>query len=133
MSDSSFMRIVPKARGNVSPVVRRDDTGMAPHAAGAYAPSEVVFDFKNISWRIDRDKFTVEHTSGAHLFHPLLAKVSHGCDPDGRLDVRGRTMVAIRPIAAGDRIAVDYAATERRISHPFACLCRSANCRGRIG
>jgi hypothetical protein len=133
MSGSSFLLVVPKARGNVSPVVRRDDTGLALYAGRAYAPGEVVFDFKNISWSTDRDKFTVEHTSGAHLFHPLLAKSSHGCDPNGRLDIRGRVMVAIRPIAAGDRIAIDYAATERRISHPFACLCRSANCRGRIG
>jgi len=42
-------------------------------------------------------------------------------------------MLATRAIRPDDRISFDYASTERRISHPFDCLCRPRACRGRIG
>lgn len=130
MNAHPFLSVV--ARPSQGPVVLRDATGIALYAARDYAVGEVVFEFRNVSWRIDRDQFTVEHPSGAHIFHPLLAKTAHSCAPNGSLDVRGRRLVALRPIAPGDCITFDYAMTEKRISHPFTCLCGSANCRGRI-
>jgi hypothetical protein len=135
MTDASVLKLVPRARAqaHLGPAVRRDRTGLSLYALRPYAPGDVVLEFRNLTWRIDRDQFTVEHPSGAHVFHPLLAKAAHSCEPNTRLDLRQRVMLATRAIRPDDCISFDYASTERRISHPFDCLCRSRACRGRIG
>ncbi len=133
-ASSAFLKVIARARpaSQLGPAVRRDRTGLSLYALRPYAPREVVLEFKNVVWRIDRDQFTVEHPSGAHLYNALLSKVAHSCQPNGRLDLRRRVMTAVREIAPGDCISIDYRATERRISHPFDCLCGAGGCCKRI-
>jgi hypothetical protein len=114
-------------------MLRQDATGEALYAARAYRPGDIVLDFAEVEWRPARDRYTVQHSSGAHLFHPVLAKVSHGCDPNCRIEASGRILVAARPIASGEPIAFDYQTTETRFAYPFRCLCGASRCRGRIG
>jgi hypothetical protein len=113
-------------------IVRKDATGEALYSTRTYRPGEVVFEFEPVEWRARRDRFTVEHPAGGHLFHPVLAKVAHGCDPNCRISFREWSMVVIKPIEAGDPITIDYEATESQLAHPFLCLCGSRRCRGRI-
>lgn len=56
--------------------------------------------------------------------------LNHGCQPNAAL--RGRTLVALEPIAAGDEVTFDYDTTEWDIADPFACGCGAAACRGTI-
>ncbi len=114
-------------------MLRKAATGEALYAAKAYRPGDVVLDFAEVEWRPARDRDTVQHPSGAHFFHPILAKASHSCDPNCRVEVAGRILVATRPIASGEPIAFDYQTTETRFAHPFRCLCGASQCRGRIG
>ena len=103
------------------------------YAVRRYGAGEVVLEFEQVAWQPTRDRYTVEHPFGEHFHHPLLAKVSHSCEPNCRVSFRDRTLVAIRPIAPGDPITFDYQSTETRISRPFDCDCGSPACRGRIG
>jgi hypothetical protein len=113
--------------------LRQDATGEALYATKSYRPGDIVLDFAEVEWRSVRDRYTVQHPSGAHLFHPVLAKVSHSCDPNCRLEVPGRILVTARAIASGEPITFDYQTTETRFAYPFRCLCGASCCRGRIG
>ncbi len=118
----------------LSPLFLKEDaTGQALYAARTYRPGEIVVDFVEVDWRPKRDRYTVEHPSGLHLHHPVLASVSHSCDPNCQIDLNGRVLVALKTIAAGEAISFDYQTTERRFAYPFDCLCGFSGCRGRIG
>ena len=114
-------------------VARKNAAGDAVYAAQAYAPGDVVFLFGDVEWRPRRDSDTVEHPGGGHIFHPVLAKASHSCEPNCRIELEDRAMIAIRAIEPGEAITYDYETTETWFSHPFWCLCGSRRCRGRIG
>ena len=102
-------------------------------AARAYRPGDVVLCFEEAEWRARRDRETVEHPSGGHLFDPMLARASHSCEPNCCVSFPTHTLVAIRPIEPGEAISYDYETTESWFAHPFWCRCASRRCRGRIG
>lgn len=58
--------------------------------------------------------------------------LSHGCEPSCRLDMAAFTLVALRDIAPGDIVTIDYAETEDRLHRQFACHCQAPRCRGWI-
>jgi len=57
---------------------------------------------------------------------------NHACQPNVIVG-RGRRLIALRPIAAGDEILLDYSTTEVDPYWRFSCRCGSAACRGAIG
>src|SRR3546814_11760482 len=68
------------------------------------------------------------HISGTHF----IGYLSHGCDPNCRLDMERFELVARRDIAPGETLTVDYAATEDVLFRQFACRCAAPTCRGWI-
>jgi hypothetical protein len=58
-----------------------------------------------------------------------IGYLSHGCDPNCRLDMGRFELVALREIAAGEILTIDYAATEDRLYAQFSCACAAADCR----
>jgi hypothetical protein len=59
----------------------------------------------------------------------FIGFLSHSCDPNCRLDMVRFELVALRNIPAGDRLTIDYAATEDRLFRQFACHCGAEACR----
>lgn len=112
--------------------IRHIGTGEALYAARPFAAGEPIFTFDHVSWRPRRDRYTAQTPQGQHLFDPILARVAHACDPNGRISFRLMALVARRDIAAGELISADYLATEAEIAEPFDCRCGAARCRGRI-
>lgn len=55
--------------------------------------------------------------------------LTHGCDPNCRLDMVHFQLVALRDIAAGELLAIDYTATEDVLYAQFACHCGADTCR----
>lgn len=55
--------------------------------------------------------------------------LNHSCAPNARLV--GRTVVAARPIGAGDEVTFDYNTTEYDMASPFECRCGAKGCNGR--
>lgn len=59
----------------------------------------------------------------------FIGYLSHGCEPNCRLDMDRFQLVALRAIAARELLTVDYAATEDVLHTQFACHCGAATCR----
>jgi len=55
--------------------------------------------------------------------------LNHSCAPNARLVAR--TVIAARPIEAGEEITFDYNTTEYDMASPFDCRCGAKGCRGR--
>lgn len=61
------------------------------------------------------------------VIEPPGCDINHSCEPN--LEERDRTGVALRDLAAGEEITLDY----DRIAHldePFPCNCGAKSCRG---
>ena len=114
-------------------VVHLDDArGLGIRARQGFAAGEIIHRFAGVvgetlcqhSLQVDANR----HIGGTRY----IGYLSHGCDPSGRLDMAAFTLVALRDIAAGDIVTIDYADTEDRLHRQFACRCRSPRCRGWI-
>jgi ABC-type cobalamin transport system ATPase subunit len=58
-----------------------------------------------------------------------IGYLSHSCDPNSRLDMSRFELVTLRPVAAGELLTIDYAATEDRLYRQFECHCGAVGCR----
>ena len=56
---------------------------------------------------------------------------NHSCDPNSGYD-GADSIVALRPIRAGEEIVMDYGTFSFSFDHDFVCRCGAANCRGRV-
>ena len=65
------------------------------------------------------------HISGTRF----VGYISHGCDPNCRLDMQRQELVALRDIAPDELLSIDYAETEDRLFINFSCSCGAENCR----
>ena len=73
---------------------------------------------------------TLQLTPDTHLYDPeFTGCLLHSCEPNGIIDPVKRELTALKDIAVGEAITVDYAHTEDRIVRQFACMCGSPNCR----
>ncbi|ATE66467.1 SET domain-containing protein-lysine N-methyltransferase [Rhizorhabdus dicambivorans] len=114
-------------------VLRLDERrGLGVRALRGFAAGETMHRFAGVvgeaicqhSLQID----ALRHISGTRY----IGYLSHGCEPNARLDMAGFTLVALRAIAAGEVVTIDYAETEDRLHRQFACGCGAAACRGWI-
>jgi len=65
-----------------------------------------------------------------HIHDPyFMGKVLHSCDPNLFCDMKRRIFIALKDIAPGDVITMDYAQTEEKLFKPFECSCGAPNCR----
>jgi SET domain len=59
-----------------------------------------------------------------HVLDPdCLNLLNHSCDPNVRIDIPRRTVVARRAIAKGELLTIFYPATEWEMARPFRCRC----------
>ncbi len=112
--------------------IRQEFNRAAVYSARSYRAGQTVLRFEPLVWRSQRDPESVEHPSGGHIFHRLLARVTHSCAPNCRVSFQHRSLIALRDIEAGEPITFDYRTTEKSLSHPFQCRCGSASCVGRL-
>lgn len=59
----------------------------------------------------------------------FIGYLTHGCDPNSRLDMARFELIARRDIAVGELLTIDYAATEDVLHVQFACRCGAGGCR----
>ena len=82
-------------------------------------------------------RLTLQIADDAHLDVPAGAPedafvwryLNHACAPNAAF--RGRTLLALRPIEAGEELTFDYETTEWELATPFLCACSSEPCEGR--
>ena len=96
----------------------------------AFFPKGAVLDrfTGEISSRIKQHSLQISegrHISGTRF----IGYLTHGCDPNARLDMEKFELIARRPIRQGEVVTIDYAETEDRLFVQFACACGAMNCR----
>jgi hypothetical protein len=70
---------------------------------------------------------------GIHIYDPrFCGLLEHSCDPNVFLDMSELWLWALKDIHSGERLTMDYAATEDKLLHQFACTCGASLCRGWI-
>ncbi len=73
---------------------------------------------------------TLQINVHSHLFDPhFCGLLLHSCDPNVRLDMSSFELWALRDIAVGEILHMDYASTEDILVRQFECRCGAANCR----
>ncbi len=101
-------------------------------ALRAFAPGDVVFAFTG-TLVPEITQYTLQLDATTHIHDPhVMGKVLHHCAPNCRVDMQQRTFVAVRPIAAGDYVTMDYCQTEDVLFKAFRCDCAAPGCRGFI-
>lgn len=105
-----------------------------PHGMGvrnlvARRAGEIVHRFTGVVGS-ELKQHTLQVAPGQHISETqVIGYLSHSCDPDCRLDMVRRELVALRDIAADEMLTIDYAHTEDVLYRQFACHCGAANCR----
>lgn len=80
-----------------------------------------------------RSRHTRQLAPGVHVYDPrFCGLLRHSCDPNVFLDLSELWLWALKDIQKGDWLAMDYAVSEDKLLHQFACGCGSHNCRGWI-
>jgi len=130
----------------------RGDTisGYGIVAARALAGGEVVFRGEGQPHRIITRRYAEENWNAEELellrryAYPLSDEIyaywasdpadwapqNHSCSPNTIFD--GLDVVALRPIASGEELTLDYAGFLDSSSEPFQCRCGASNCRGLV-
>lgn len=85
----------------------------------------------------DPDRYSIQVDADTHLIGvgTPADELRHSCEPNACVvvdDAPPARVVALRDIAAGEEITIDYCATEDVISHPFECRCGARSCYGEI-
>jgi hypothetical protein len=102
-------------------------------ALRGFAAGELVFAFTGTIVR-EITQYTLQLSADRHIHDPyVMGKVLHHCAPNCHVDMARQTFIAIRPIAAGDLVTMDYCETEDTLFKPFTCHCGAPECRGVIG
>ncbi|MEX2182529.1 MAG: SET domain-containing protein-lysine N-methyltransferase [Gemmatimonadaceae bacterium] len=130
----------------------RGDTisGYGIVATRALNAGDVVFRGEGQSHRIITRRFAEEHWQPEELellrryAYPLSDEIyaywaadpaewapqNHSCNPNTVFD--GLDVVALRPIAIGEELTLDYAGFLDTTHEPFQCRCGAPNCRGQV-
>ncbi|RLA68596.1 MAG: SET domain-containing protein-lysine N-methyltransferase [Epsilonproteobacteria bacterium] len=73
---------------------------------------------------------TLQITPKLHLYDAhFVGYLLHSCDPNVFIDMREFEVWALKDIAAGSPLTMDYAATEDVLFKQFKCVCDAPNCR----
>lgn len=98
-------------------------------AAGAFRTGDKIFYLSGDI--IDHPtKYTIQLDEHRHVLtnDSLWQSMNHGCEPNVRIDVDKREMIAIRPIKAGEELTFNYNTTEWAMTSPFTCGCGAPSC-----
>ncbi|MCU1751373.1 lysine methyltransferase [Pseudomonas sp. 6D_7.1_Bac1] len=80
-----------------------------------------------------RQLHTLQLIPGIHVYDPFFSGLLlHSCDPNVFLDMSEMWLWALKDITPGSVLCMDYASTEDKLMHQFACQCGSPGCRGWI-
>jgi len=78
-------------------------------------------------------QYTLQVSDTLHMHDPFFTGIlTHSCDPNCRLDMANLSLIAVKDIAVGQLLTIDYDHTEKVLFKAFDCNCGSASCRGRV-
>lgn len=81
--------------------------------------------------RTDREasRYSIQQDEQRHIVVASpLRLMNHSCQPNCFLDVEALTVLALRPLAAGEELTFFYPSTEWEMAEPFDCHCGAPGC-----
>lgn len=113
-------------------VVQCETRGEGVISLGPIEGGTIVFKFHGAILK-EQTLFTLQLAPGVYIEDPVvMGKILHSCDPNMVCDVPSKTFTAVRPIAVGEFLTMDYETTEDELFRSFDCHCGSPRCRGSI-
>lgn len=113
-------------------VIHSEDVGLGLIALQRLAKGDTLFKFYGPTLN-HQTLFTLQKAPGIYIEDSLvMGRVLHSCDPNMLCDMTNQTFTALKAIAAGDYLTMDYETTEDELFRSFECQCGSSNCRGHI-
>lgn len=113
-------------------VTLTENKGMALQALSAFAEGTVMARFDGVTTNILTQHSLTLRPDEFILDTDFIGMLAHSCDPNVALNMRDHLMVALKDIAPGDVLSMDYASTEAELFTCFHCSCGAPNCRGVI-
>ncbi len=77
-------------------------------------------------------KYTIEVGENEHITDEFGTYLNHSCDPNTKIQRKGKRVLAKKDIKKGEELSFDYNSNETKMATPFECACGSKNCKGRI-
>lgn len=87
------------------------------------SPDEVT---RERTWR------TIQIDYNRHIKNELLDYVDHSCRPNSVFVTEDLSLIALRPILAGEPISFFYPGSEVELAQDFVCGCGSPECLGHL-
>lgn len=120
----------------------REEAGYAGvFATAPFKEGAVIMELTGVP-RTEADRYSIQVDVGTHLAPSDTPEadgegawrfMNHACDPNVRVDVEARRLVARRAIGAGEELTFNYNTTEWEMAEPFDCGCGAAVCEGEVG
>lgn len=108
---------------------REHGKGKAVYTTTGHGRGEMIGTFSGIVLT-HRTQHTLQLNADLHVLDTnFVGYLAHSCSPNVFVDMTKAEVWALRDIAAGEVLAMDYAATEDELFRQFGCLCGSADCR----
>lgn len=100
----------------------------------SYLAGEEIIRFQVKSIHEQPTYLTVQLAEHEHfVFEPeYLQYLNHHCDPNVHLNLEAFSLIALKPIEAGEELHFFYPSTEWKMDRPFECNCGADNCLGTI-
>ena len=76
-------------------------------------------------------KYTIQ-VGDIHINDDTGRYLNHSCDPNTYINVKDKSVRAVRDITEGEELSFDYNENEFEMATPFHCKCGSNKCRGEI-
>lgn len=110
-------------------ICRSDEFGLGVQAL-VDAPRGAVLDRFTGTIGPEITQHSLQVSPGIHICDTrFIGYLTHGCAPNCRLDMVRFELVALRDIAAGELLTIDYAETEDVLHRQFPCYCGAEQCR----
>lgn len=110
-------------------ICRSDEFGLGVQAL-IDAPKGAVLDRFTGVIGPEVTQHSLQVSPGVHISQTrFIGYLTHGCAPNCRLDMLRFELVALRDIAAGELLTIDYAETEDVLHVQFPCYCGADECR----
>jgi hypothetical protein len=98
-----------------------------------FAVGETIHRFSGQDIRATPTYQSIQIGANRHAFDlDIMAHMNHSCDPSTIIDAENLSVVAARPIAAGDELTFFYPSTEWDMDKPFVCRCNAPKCLGYV-
>lgn len=112
----------------------RPKGGRGLFARAPVARGEILIDFRGapVVGRATRTSLQIDDDRHIAGLDETNAFLNHSCEPTAAYDYAGVYLRALRDIAPGEEITVNYNAGDDNLFEKFRCECGSASCVGEV-